>query len=103
MPDNIPSSGRTRTHDQKYQSKKIGNSRGFFALGRDRHTKGKRKSKDAEHPVLDLQQDSKPAVNKKNSRTMYFDYNYPNNKAALGRAVTKKLRADSNDQNYIEQ
>ena len=73
----------------------MGDIHGFFALGRGRPPKVKRKPKDAEHPVLELQEDSKRAEKKNKSRTTYLDYNNPNTKAALDRAVAAKLRADS--------
>ena len=65
MSAEIPSSGQLRTRRQKDQAKKIGNICGFFALGRGQPTKAKRRSKDADQPVLYLK-DHLNAVAKKN-------------------------------------
>ena len=58
MSVDLPSSGRLHTHGQQDQAKKIGNICVFFALGRGRPPKVKRKSKYSEKPVLHLKDNS---------------------------------------------
>ena len=95
MYSEIASSGRLRTHGQQDQAKKIGNICGFFALGWGRPLKSKRKSKDAEQKVLDLQDYYKPGAKKKKIRTTYLNYINPKTKAELDISVTEKLSADA--------
>ena len=97
MSADLTSSGLLCTRGQKDQAKKIVNICGFFSLGRVPSPKVKRKSKDYEQPVLDPQEGSNTAAKKKKIRTTYLDYNYPNTKAALDRAVTAKIRVDASE------
>ena len=96
MSAEIPKSGWLCTGGKQDQAKRIGNICSFLSLGQGRPPKAKRKSKKAEKPVLDLQEDSKLLKNKKNIRTTYLKYNNTKTKAALDRTVTAKLRVDAN-------
>ena len=86
----LPYSGWLCTCGKQDQAKRIVNICSFFPLGQSWYSKAKRKSKEAEKPVLDRQEDYKLSKKKKKICTTYLNYKNIKTKSELDKIVTEK-------------